>query len=79
MKNHSLFWKKKWLGQICGISHGRLRPGTNKHGLSHSVFLDCSHGFYRSLLIEWIKNCPSENPTCPMCRTTFEISKCFVK
>ena len=65
------FWRKKWYGQICGISKGRLSPGTNKDGLSNIVFLNCKHGFYRSVLIEWVKNCPHEKPTCPICRTEF--------
>lgn len=62
------FWKKKWKDQVCGISQARLRPGKNKNGLSYTVFLDCSHGFYRSVLIEWIQRCPLEHPTCPICR-----------
>jgi hypothetical protein len=62
------FWKKKWDGKICCITQTRLRPGKNKYGMSHSVFLKCSHGFYRSVLIEWIKNCPTIIPTCPVCR-----------
>ena len=65
------FWKKKWDGHICGISKGRLRPGTNKDGVFHSIFLSCRHGFYRSVLIEWVKNCPHEKPTCPICRKEF--------
>lgn len=62
------FWKKKWCEKTCGITQTRLRPGKNKYGLSYSVFLKCSHGFYRSVLIEWIRNCPTEIPTCPVCR-----------
>jgi hypothetical protein len=68
-------WKKKWKDKVCGITRGRLRPGKNKHGQTHVVFLKCSlgeHGFYRNPLIEWIKNCPSDKPTCPMCRESFE-------
>lgn len=68
MANKS-FWRKKWSGKICGITQSRLRPGFNKHGYSYSVFLECSHGFYRSVLIEWIKNCPTNEVTCPICRT----------
>ena len=77
MKARTPFWKKKWGDKMCGISHSRLRPGKNKFGLSYTIFLDCSHGFYRSLLIEWVKNCPTVDPTCPMCRKTFECAKCF--
>ena len=65
MKN---FWKKKWKNKICGITHTRLRPGKNKNGISYSVFLPCKHGFYRSVLNEWIKRCPKDSPTCPLCR-----------
>lgn len=70
-KNH--FWKNKWKDQVCGITKSRLRPGKNKYNLSYSIFLDCTHGFYRSVLTEWIKNCPTENPTCPICRKPFDI------
>lgn len=65
------FWKKKWENKICGITHTRLRPGKNKDGLTYTVFLDCNHGFYRSVLEEWIKNCPINPPTCPICRHSF--------
>ena len=68
------FWKTKWQNQICGITHSRLRPGKNKHGLSYTVFLDCSHGFYRNVLLEWVKKCPSDYPTCPICRKTINIT-----
>ena len=64
------FWKR-WENRICGITHTRLRPGKNKKGLSYSVFLPCEHGFYRSALNEWIKRCPKDNATCPMCRKKF--------
>jgi hypothetical protein len=65
------FWDKKWNGKICGITHGRLRPGKNKHGIPYCVFLDCNHGFYLSVIKEWVKNCYPEKPTCPVCRKTF--------
>lgn len=68
-----VFWKDKWV-KTCGITKSRLRPGKNKYGLSYSVFLTCKHGFYRNVLIEWIKNCPSEQPTCPMCRKIFKVN-----
>jgi len=69
------FWKKKWDGKICGITRGRLRPGKNRYGLTHVVFLNCTHGFYRNALVEWVRNCPTETPTCPMCRQGFEIGE----
>lgn len=72
-----LIWRNKWRNKICGITQSRLRPGKNKHGLSYVVFLDCGHGFYRSVLQEWVYNCPSENPTCPMCREDFDAT-CIV-
>ena len=62
------FWKKRWENRICGITHTRLRPGKNKKGVSYSVFLPCKHGFYRSVLKEWVKMCPKDNATCPICR-----------
>lgn len=65
------FWKKKWKDKVCGITNARLRPGKNKHGDSYSVFLECNHGFYRSVLNEWVKNCPTFPPTCPLCRQEF--------
>ena len=68
MKKQFPFWKKKWFEKICGITKTRLRPGKNKNGLPYSIFLSCSHCFYRSVLLEWIKNCPHEIPTCPICR-----------
>lgn len=41
------YWKKRWEEQVCGITKTRLRPVKNKDGLSYTVFLDCTHGFYR--------------------------------
>lgn len=70
----SLFWKKKWDNKICGITKSRLRPGSNKIGLSYCIFLNCNHGFYRSVLQEWVYNCPYEEPTCPVCRRPFNIN-----
>ena len=65
------FWENTWKDKICGITKTRLRPGKNIYGLSYSVFLKCKHGFYRKVLIEWVKNCPTEHPTCPICRAVF--------
>lgn len=69
------FWKKKWKDKICGITHSRLRPGKNKYGYSYSVFLNCKHGFYRSVIIEWINQCTTKYPTCPICRKIININK----
>lgn len=68
------FWDKKWGGQLCGITHGRLRPGCNKQGVPYSVFLNCKHGFYRSVIIEWSKSCYPQHPTCPVCRRVFHVT-----
>ena len=65
------YWKRVWKDQECGITNTRLRPGKNKYGLSYSIFLNCKHGFYRKVLVEWVKNCPKEEPTCPLCRRIF--------
>jgi hypothetical protein len=67
------FWYKKWKDQQCGITHGRLRPGKNKNGESYSVFLNCNHGFYRSVILEWAKSCFPKNATCPICRRIFHV------
>jgi hypothetical protein len=77
MSTKVFYWEKKWKDKICGITKSRLRPGKNKYGLSYSVFLDCSHGFYRSVLNEWVKNCPLEYPTCPLCRKVFKYEICY--
>jgi|TARA_B110000967_G_C18609918_1_gene423436 hypothetical protein len=68
------FWIKKWKNKFCGITQTRLRPGKNKQGNTYSIFLDCKHGFYRSVLIEWIKHCPTNNLTCPTCRKEFVLN-----
>lgn len=80
IKNNQVpFWGKKWNGKLCGITKTRLRPGRNKNGFSYSIFLTCSHGFYRSVLVEWIKNCPRETPTCPICRQDINYSDMYKK
>lgn len=66
------YWKKKWENQFCGVTKTRLRPGKNKNMLSYTVFLNCGHGFYRTVLKEWVKTCPSYIPTCPLCRKMFD-------
>jgi hypothetical protein len=72
-------WKNKWKNKYCGISKGRLRPGKDKNGLGYSIFLECSHGFYRSVLTEWVKKCPKSKPTCPICRKEFSSDIVFKK
>ena len=72
--NNEPYWKKIWKDQTCGITNTRLRPGKNKYGLSHTIFLKCTHGFYRKVLSEWVINCPKQQPTCPICRQVFNIS-----
>ena len=69
-----LWWNKKWgSDKLCGITHTRLRPGCNKYGIKYTTKLKCNHTFYTNPLIEWIKNCPVEIPTCPTCRKDFKI------
>jgi len=68
------WWSKKWgKDKICGITHARLRPGTNKNGTHHTTVLKCQHGFYTNPLLEWVKNCPTDIPTCPVCRIEFKL------
>lgn len=73
------WWNKKYgRNSICGITHSRLRPGKNKHGESHSVYLDCKHGFYRSVLKLWVLTKPGAYSTCPICRRKFDSLKAFI-
>ena len=63
------FWNKKWgKDAICPITHCKLRPGKNKHGIPHTIRLQCSHRFYRTALYKWIKTSTKKNQTCPICR-----------
>lgn len=60
------WWNKKYgKDSICPITKTRLRAGKNKNGVSHSVFLNCKHGFSRIAIQLWIS---SGNQTCPLCR-----------
>ena len=71
------FWKQKWgKNKICNITHTRIRPGKNKQGQPHTVYLECKHGFYRKALAEWVKNCTKLVPTCPVCRKQFHPNLC---
>ncbi len=68
-----MWWNEKYgKNSICAITQMRLRPGKNRNGMSYSIFLDCKHGFYRSALLNWIVSRPYEEPTCPLCRTSFD-------
>ena len=68
------WWNKKWGAyKICGITHTRLRPGSNKNGVHHTTVLKCQHAFCTNPLLEWIKVCPKDLPTCPMCRKKFNL------
>ncbi len=71
METKRSFWRTKWENKVCGITHTRLRPGKNKDGVPYTVFLPCSHGFYRSVLMKWVEQCQKDKPTCPMCRKQF--------
>jgi hypothetical protein len=74
------WWEKKWgKDKLCGITHTRLRPGKNKHGLPYIVTLKCKHSFYSNALIEWCKYCANDEPTCPCCRTVFNALDIIIK
>jgi hypothetical protein len=67
------FWKKKWgKSAICAITHTRLRPGKNKHGMPYSISLSCKHRFVRSALLEWVKQ-SVQTPVCPLCRNEIKL------
>lgn len=69
------WWNKKYgKDKICGITHIRLRSGYNKKGLTHVIFLNCKHGFYRSALKNWVETFAYKTtyPTCPLCREQFD-------
>ena len=69
------WWSYKWgSNALCGITHTRLRPGREKNGVPNIITLECSHRFYTSALLHWALSCPTENPTCPLCRHFFDIS-----
>jgi len=66
------WWKKNWgNNHVCGITHSRLRPGKSKSGIPHVTKLKCNHRFYTNPLLEWMKMCPNDEPTCPVCRAKF--------
>lgn len=68
------WWKKKWDSEhICGITHVRLRSGRSKSGIPYVTKLKCKHRFYTNPLLEWMKHCPSNEPTCPVCRGKFDL------
>ncbi len=74
------WWKKKYDKEsICGITHSRLRSGTDRNGQTYSIFLPCGHGFYRSPLAQWVLSTVPRNPTCPLCRTEFNLDLVFLK
>ena len=63
------WWSKKWgKDHICGITHTRLRPGTNRQGIPYVTRLSCTHAFYTKALAKWVETCPTSPPTCPCCR-----------
>jgi len=64
------WWIKKYgKNSTCGITFSRLRPGKGKDGLSYSIFLPCSHGFYRKALLAWTV---AGKNNCPICRRIFD-------
>ena len=69
MNNKKPYWDKKWgKDKFCGINKTRLRPGKDKFGFRHSIYLSCGHGFYRKAIGEWFKR----KETCPVCRSTID-------
>lgn len=66
-----LWWMKKWNNKICGITHTRLRPGTDNSGISYATTLPCGHGFYTKPLLQWVHVCNKNltQATCPTCRS----------
>lgn len=68
------WWATKYgKDSICAITKARLRPGKNKKGEPHCVFLSCKHGFYSSALYSWVIS--QTVPTCPLCRREITIVK----
>lgn len=70
-KSSGVWWSKRWgKDKLCGITHTRLRQGTDCCGLSYVVYLKCGHGFYRTPICNWVYNCRKnyKEPTCPICR-----------
>ena len=71
-----MWWNNKYgKNSFCGITKTRLRPGKDKDGISYICKLPCKHYFYRKAIQEWILHV--ENPTCPLCRKSFNIIKFF--
>ncbi len=67
------WWNNKYgKNSLCAITQSRLRCGKNKYGLTHCIYLNCNHGFYRTALMGWVLSKPLETPTCPMCRKEFD-------
>jgi hypothetical protein len=73
------WWSDNWGNdKICGITHSRLRPGKNTKGVYYTTRLKCNHRFCTYPLLEWIKKCPKEIPTCPICRGSFDLQDLFL-
>ena len=69
-----MWWDKKYgKNSFFGITKSRLRQGKDKEGNSYVCKLPCKHYFYRKAIQQWILNSP--NPTCPLCRKSFDIKK----
>lgn len=74
------WWSKKWGNdKTCYITHTRLRPGKNRKGVYYTTHLDCNHSFCTYPLLEWIKQCPKNTPTCPACRTAINLNELIDK
>lgn len=68
------WWSKKWgSDKTCSITHTRVRPGKNSKNVYYTTRLKCSHSFCTYPLLEWVKNCPKDEVTCPVCRRPFQL------
>ena len=71
LRNRAAWWDKKWgRDKMCGITHNRLRSGTDKKGHPYVTWIGCGHGFNTNALIKWTMHCLSKSDfaTCPICR-----------
>lgn len=75
------WWYKKWNKErICGITHGRLRPGRNKNGVPYAIELPCGHSFYTNALLEWMSvSGDMLYSPCPCCRKDFTLQELLDK
>lgn len=73
------WWSKKWGNdKICSITHSRLRPGRDKHGIPYVYTTECGHTFYTQALLNWAKYCVGK-ATCPYCRSSIDPLQIFIQ